>query len=87
MCFYVYSHVESYTAVSFMGHPASPFIDEGEEQVTQRERGRRAEERKASRTAGPFFSFMRVTPTLQMVVVTAVAPGVGVLNYHRQVNF
>ena len=56
---------------SLLGHPAFPFIDEGEEQVTQRERGRRAKERKASRTAGPFFSFMRVPPTLQIVTGTA----------------
>ena len=56
MCFDVYSRVE-WSTVPFLGRPASPFIDEGEEQVTQRERERRAKEKKASRTIGSFFSF------------------------------
>ena len=56
----------------FLGRHAFPFIDEEEEQVTQRARGRRGKERKAFRTARSFFSFVRVPPTLQMV--TGMAP-------------
>ena len=55
----------------FLGRHAFPFIDEEEEQVTQRARGRRGKERKAFRTAGPFFSFGRVLSTLQIVIGTA----------------
>ena len=38
MRFYVYSRVEWCTAISPMGRPASPFIDEGEDHVTDRKR-------------------------------------------------
>ena len=49
--------------MSFMGRPASPFIGKGEEQVYKGRR-RKTKEKKASRTAGSFFSFMRVLPML-----------------------
>ena len=61
MRFDVYSRVE-WSIALLLGRLASPFIDAGEEQITQRERGRRAKERKASRIARPFLSFMRVPP-------------------------
>ena len=43
-----------------MGHPASPFIGEGKVRVTE-EKKEKEREKKASRVAGSFFSFMRVS--------------------------
>ena len=43
----------------FMGCPASPFIGEGKARVTAEEK-EKEREKKASRIAGSFFSFMRV---------------------------
>ena len=54
-------------ALPLMGRPAFPFIDKGEGAgYRERERQARgkAREKKASRAAGSFFSFMRVPPTL-----------------------
>ena len=47
-----------------MGHTASPFIDEGKARVTADEKENNEREKKASRIAGSFFSFMRVPPIL-----------------------
>ena len=44
----------------FMGCPASPFIGEGKARVTAKEKEKNEREKKASRIAGSFFSFMRV---------------------------
>ena len=44
----------------FMGCPASPFIGEGKAWVTAEEKEKNEREKKASRIAGSFFSFMRV---------------------------
>ena len=46
------------------GHPTSPFIDEGKEQVIEKEKEKNKREKKVSRAVGSFFSFMRVPPTL-----------------------
>ena len=43
-----------------MGRPASPFIDEGKARVTEEEKEKNEREKKASRVAGSFFSFMWV---------------------------
>ena len=43
-----------------MGHPASPFIGEGKARVTEDEKEKNEREKKASRVAGSFFSFMQV---------------------------
>ena len=48
----------------FMGHPAFPFIDEGKARVTEEENEKNEIEKKASRVAGSFFSFMRVPSIL-----------------------
>ena len=51
----------------FMGHLASPFIGEGEGagyRERKREKRRKAREKKASRVAASFISFMRVLPVL-----------------------
>ena len=47
-----------------MGRPASPFIGEGKAQVTEEENEKNEREKKASRVAGSFFSFMRVPSIL-----------------------
>ena len=47
-----------------MGRPASPFIGEGKGRVTAEEKEKNEREKKASRIAGSFFSFMRVPPIL-----------------------
>ena len=44
----------------FMGRTASPFIDEGKARVTEEKKEKNEREKKASRVAGSFFSFMRV---------------------------
>ena len=44
----------------FMGRPASPFIGEGKARVIEEEKEKNEREKKASRVAGSFFSFMRV---------------------------
>ena len=44
----------------FMGRPASPFIGEGKVRVTEEEKKKNEREKKASRVAGSFFSFIRV---------------------------
>ena len=46
--------------LSSLGHPAFPFIDEGKAWVTDEEKEKNEREKKASRVAGSFFSFMRV---------------------------
>ena len=43
-----------------MRRPASPFIDEGKAWVTEKEKLKNEREKKASRVARSFFSFMRV---------------------------
>ena len=43
-----------------MGRPTSPFIGEGKARVTKEEKEKNEREKKASRVAGSFFSFMRV---------------------------
>ena len=47
-----------------MGRPVSPFTGEGKTRVTQEEKEKNEREKKASRVAGYFFSFMRVPPIL-----------------------
>ena len=47
-----------------MGRPASPFIDEGKARVTAEEKKKNEREKKGSRIAGSFFSFMGVPPIL-----------------------
>ena len=54
----------SHGLAPFMGHPASPFIDEGKARVTAEEKEKNDREKKASRIAGSFFSFTRVPPIL-----------------------
>ena len=57
----------SYSCVpipTFMGRPASPFIGEGKKRVTEEEKEKNEIEKKASRVARSFFSFMRVPPIL-----------------------
>ena len=44
----------------FMERPASPFIGEGKARVTKEEKEKNEREKKASRVARSFFSFMRV---------------------------
>ena len=48
----------------FIGCPAFPFIGEGKAWVTEEEKEKNEREKKASRFAGSFFSFMRVPPIL-----------------------
>ena len=48
----------------FMGRYAFPFTGEGKAWVTEEENEKNAREKKASRIAGSFFSFMQVLPTL-----------------------
>ena len=48
----------------FMMRPASPFIGEGKARVTEEEKKKSEIEKKASRVAGSFFSFMWVLPIL-----------------------
>ena len=43
-----------------MGRLASPFIGEGKARVIEEEKEKNEREKKASRIAGSFFSFMRV---------------------------
>ena len=43
-----------------MGRPTSPFIGKGKAWVTEEEKEKNEIEKKASRIAGSFFSFMRV---------------------------
>ena len=50
--------------IPLMERPASPFIGEGEARVTAEETEKNEREKKASRIAGSFFSFMRAPPTL-----------------------
>ena len=47
-----------------MGCPASPFIGEGKMRGTEEEKEKNEREKKASRVAGSFFSFMRVLSIL-----------------------
>ena len=47
-----------------MGRPASSFIGEGKARVIEVEKVKNEREKKASRVAGSFFSFMRVPPIL-----------------------
>ena len=57
----------SHVLVSPMGRPASPFIGEGEGtgyRERKREKRRKAREKKASRVAASFISFMWVPPVL-----------------------
>ena len=44
----------------FMGCPAFPFIGEGKARIIEEEKVKNKTEKKASRVAGSFFSFMRV---------------------------
>ena len=44
----------------FMGRPAFPFIGEGKARVIEEEKEKNEREKKASRVAGSFSSFMRV---------------------------
>ena len=44
-----------------MGRPASSFIGEGKAHVIEEEKEKNKREKKASRIAGSFFSFMRVS--------------------------
>ena len=46
--------------LSSVGHPVSPFIDEGKARVIEEEKEKNEREKKASRIAVSFFSFMRV---------------------------
>ena len=48
----------------FMGRPAFSFIGEGKARVTEEEKEKNEREKKASRVAESFFSFMRV-PMIQ----------------------
>ena len=48
----------------FMGRPAFPFIGEGKARVTEEKKEKNEREKKASRVAGSFFSFMLVSPIL-----------------------
>ena len=48
----------------FMGRPPSPFIGKGKTWVTEEEKKKNEREKKASRVAESFFSFMRVPPIL-----------------------
>ena len=43
-----------------MGRPASPFIGDGKARVIEEEKEKNQREKKASRVAGSFFSFVRV---------------------------
>ena len=43
-----------------MGRPAFPFIGKGKALVTEEEKEKNEREKKASRVARSFFSFMRV---------------------------
>ena len=47
-----------------MGRLASPFIGEGKARVIEEEDEKNEREKKASRVAESFFSFMRVPPIL-----------------------
>ena len=47
-----------------MGRPTFPFIGEGEARVIAEEKEKNERERKASRIAGSFFSFMQVPSIL-----------------------
>ena len=44
----------------FMGRPASPFIGEGKMWVTEEVKEKNERQKKASRVAGSFLSFIRV---------------------------
>ena len=44
----------------WLGRPAFPFIGEGKARVTAEEKEKNKREKKASRIAGSFFSYMRV---------------------------
>ena len=48
----------------FMGRPTSPFTGEGKAWVTAEEKEKNEREKKASRIAGSFFSFMLVPSIL-----------------------
>ena len=48
----------------FHGRLASSFIGEGKARVTEEEKEKNEREKKASRVARSFFSFMRVPPIL-----------------------
>ena len=57
----------SCSCVSFIpsvGRPTSPIIGEEKARVTEKEKEKNEKEKKASRVAGSFFSFMRVPPIL-----------------------
>ena len=43
-----------------MGRPASPFIGEGTTRVTAEDKEKKEREKKASRVAGSFFSYIQV---------------------------
>ena len=51
-------------SLPFMGRPASPFIGQGKARVTAEEKKKNEREKKGSRIAGSFFSFMGVPPIL-----------------------
>ena len=48
----------------FMGCPASPFIGKGKAQDIEEEKEKNERDKKASRVARSFFSFMWVPPIL-----------------------
>ena len=48
----------------FMGCPASSFIGKGKAWVIEEEKEKNKREKKASRIAGSFFSFMQIPPIL-----------------------
>ena len=47
-----------------MGRLASPFIGERKARIIEEEKEKNEREKKASRVAGSFFSFMQVAPIL-----------------------
>ena len=51
-------------AMPLMGRPAFPFIGQGKAWVIVEGKEENEKEKKSSRIAGSFFSFMRVLPTL-----------------------
>ena len=51
-------------AMPHMARPTFSFIGQGKARVTVEEKEENEKEKKSSRIAGSFFSFMRVPPTL-----------------------
>ena len=61
--------------IPFLGGPAFPFIGQAKARVTAEEKEKNERERKASRVAVSFFSYMRVPPILYMLSGTALCHG------------